>query len=118
VRVAVTGLPSGQPSSPTERRVDAGKLADMNAFLAHMPIPQGADVDPAAAARGKKVFVSQRCIDCHQIAPQKPLPNALVDLKTLCPAYKLEVLGDQIPPFASLANSPSVYDDKLVGRRQ
>jgi hypothetical protein len=114
VRVTETGLPPGHANSPTGRRLDSRKLADMNAFLADLPIPQGADVDPAAAARGKQVFVSQRCIDCHQIDPQKPLPNMLVDLKTLWPAYKPEVLGYRMPPFAPLANSPGVYDDKLV----
>src|SRR5262249_26361032 len=76
--------------------------------------PQGADVDPAAAARGKQVFVSQHCIDCHEIDPQKHLPYMLVDLATLWPAYKPEVLGYRMPPFAPLANSPGQYDDKLV----
>ena len=90
------------------------ELADMAAYLADLPIPQGADVDPAAAARGKQVFVSQRCIDCHEIDPQKHLPYMLVDLATLWPAYKPQVLGYRMPPFAPLANSPGQYDDKLV----
>jgi mono/diheme cytochrome c family protein len=114
VRVTETGLPPGNATSPTGRRVDAGRLADMNAYLADLPIPQGADVDRAAAARGKEVFVSQRCIDCHETDPEKPLPYTLVDLETLWPAYKPEVLGYRMPPFAPLANSPGVYDDKLV----
>ena len=114
VQVTETGLPPGRSTSPTGRRVDAGKLADMAAYLADLPIPQGADVDPAAAARGKQVFVSQRCIDCHQMDPQKPLPYMLVDLAKLWPAYKPEVLGYRMPPFAPLANSPGQYDDKLI----
>lgn len=114
VRAAETGLPPGHAGSPTGRRLDAGKLADMNAYLADLPIPQGAEVDPAAAARGKQVFVSQSCIDCHQIDPQKPLPYMLVDLARLWPAYKPEVMGYRMPPFAPLANSPGTYDDKLV----
>ena len=114
VRPTETGLPPGHVHNPTGRRLDNGKLADMNAYLADLPIPQGADVDPAAAARGKQVFVSQRCIDCHRIDPQKPLPFMLVDLKTLWPGYKPELVGYRMPPFAPLANSPGTYDDKLV----
>lgn len=114
VRATETGLPPGHAGSPTGRRLDPGKLADMNAYLADLPIPQGADVDPAAAARGKQLFVSQGCIDCHQADPQKPLPYMLVDLARLWPAYKPEVMGYRMPPFAPLANSPGTYDDKLV----
>ncbi len=114
VRVTETGLPPGHAASPTGRRVDSGKLADMAAYLADLPIPQGANVDPAAAARGKQVFLSQRCIDCHQMDPQKHLPYMLVDLAALWPAYKPEVLGYRMPPLAPLVNSPGTYDDKLI----
>src|SRR5262245_27741539 len=55
VQVPVTGLLLGRSPSARGRRVDAGALADMARYLPDLPLPQGGDVDPGAAARGKEV---------------------------------------------------------------
>ncbi|MBZ5711680.1 hypothetical protein K7C98_20765 [Nannocystis pusilla] len=114
VHVTEHGLPPGHATSPTGRRVDAKKLADMNAYLADLPIPAGAKVDPAAAARGKQVFLAENCTDCHNVDPLEPLPYMLVDLRALWPGYLPKELLVRKPPLVPIADSPGTYDDKLV----
>jgi DNA-binding beta-propeller fold protein YncE len=45
--------------------LDAGGVNDLVAYMHAMPAPRRPTVDPAAVARGKRVFEQKGCDDCH-----------------------------------------------------
>ncbi|MFC3711663.1 hypothetical protein ACFOMD_03720 [Sphingoaurantiacus capsulatus] len=119
-----TGLTPGVPASPTGRRVDETRLRDLNAYLISLPSPRRpADVDTAAAARGRIVFrtlaVSDggNCTTCHQVDPNRFVPPNVIPMPTIYPAYTPAVLAQRMPPQTPIQNSDGpnpFFDDKHI----
>ena len=65
----------GSEDAPVGVRVDETKLIAMNAYLASLQAPRGANVDPAAYARGKAAFVSTGCTNCHNANQARACAN-------------------------------------------
>jgi cytochrome c2 len=104
----------GAPESPVGLRVDEQKLLDMNAYLAGLPAPRGAQVDVVAADRGREMF-RRSCTACHNVDQSKAVPAILADLKTLWPAYAplpAGVRGDG--KLSTILNAPGTFDDKMI----
>ncbi|MCA1661909.1 MAG: hypothetical protein LC648_07030 [Novosphingobium sp.] len=112
VRAAVGGT-IGTDETQVRRRVDNRKLFDMSAYISALPAPRGANVDPAAFARGREVFRA-KCTACHNVDQSKPVPPLIVSLKQLWPAYRPIVMMPRVGKLGPVQNSPGTYDDKLV----
>ena len=87
----VTGYPyvqarlngkEGLNEARTGRQVVEKKLFDMNAYTNSLPAPKGAEVEKAAASRGRELF-SQSCTTCHNLNQSKPLAAIIFELKTI-----------------------------------
>jgi mono/diheme cytochrome c family protein len=113
VKASKTGSKPGEGRSPIGLRVDEQKLLDLNAYLVSLPAPKGATVDDAAFKRGREQFQAD-CARCHNADQAKPVPAALVDLKTLWPAYTPQVIARREPPLDAVQNSPGTFDDKMI----
>lgn len=103
----------GENASPTGRQVDEKKLFDMNAYTNSLPAPKGAEVDRAAANRGRELF-QQSCTTCHNVDQSKSLPLIVFDLKTVWPGYQPTIIAERKPPKTPVQNAPGIYDDKFV----
>ncbi len=104
----------GVPHTPVGRLVDIGQVRDLTAYVFALPAPRGAQVNAQAAARGRAIFTKQ-CTSCHNADQSKPVPNTLVDLKTLWPGYTglpVGLRGDKAQ--STILNSLGTYDDKMV----
>ncbi len=112
VRASV-GHKVGAQASPVGRRVDDQKLIDMNAYLDSLQAPKGAKVDDATFARGKEAFRGNNCTNCHNVDQSKAVPTMLVDMKTIMPDYRPEILF-QRPPLSPVQNSSGTFDDKMI----
>ena len=118
----VTGYPfvnarkAGKPGDPATLvglRVDEQKLADMTAYLESLQAPKGAEVDAKASADGRKLFAAN-CTACHNVDQSKPVRATLVDMKTIWPGYKPEVIAKRKAPLDPIQNAPGTFDDKMV----
>jgi len=103
----------GELSNLVGRRVDNGKLLDMNAYLDALPAPRGARVSAAAAKRGMALFRAN-CTGCHNVDQSGPVPTALVRMEEIMPGYKPEILGKRQPPLSPVQNAPGTFDDKMI----
>jgi len=112
VQAAMHGKP-GELSNLVGRRVDNGKLLDMNAYLDALPAPRGAKVSAATAKRGMALFRTN-CTGCHNVNQSGPVPTALVRMEEIMPGYKPEILGRRQPPLSPVQNSPGTFDDKMI----
>ena len=121
-QTGVTGFPyvkaekKGKPGDPDAllaRRVDNRELLDLNAYLASLPAPKGAEVDREVVARGRELFRSN-CTNCHNVDQSKPVPPLVVDLKTIWPGYKPVIVANRQPPLSPIENAPGIYDDKMI----
>ncbi len=112
VKAAITGN-AGEEATPVGRRVDDKKLSDLNAYTDSLQAPKGAQVDLAAASRGRDVF-SRNCTSCHNLDQSKPVPPMLIDMKTIWPGYNPVVIAQRQPPLSPVQNSPGTFDDKMI----
>ncbi|MEP6633774.1 MAG: c-type cytochrome [Luteimonas sp.] len=114
----VTAKAQGKPGeevNPIGLRVDDTKLLDMNAYLASLPAPHGAQVDARSAARGREVFRTAGCTGCHNVDQGKRVPSFLVPMKTIFPGDNPVTLAQRMPPLNPVLNTPdSIYDDKMA----
>jgi len=125
----VTGpFPLGQASPPanpalagTEEfplgvRVDNTKLLDMNAYLFALPAPRGATVDQQASARGRELFLTRGCTDCHNVDQSRFVPTFIVPMRTIFPGDNPRVLlASRMPPLNPILDTPGViFDDKMA----
>jgi mono/diheme cytochrome c family protein len=110
---ATTGYKVGDPASPVGRRVDEQKLADLRAYLEELPAPAGARVDPAVAARGRQVFVTN-CASCHNADQSKPVQRTLIEMNRIWPGYHPTVLAPRSPPLDPIQNATGTFDDKMI----
>lgn len=122
----VNAAPHPEPGSlaaPLGVRVDNGKLLDLNAYLVSLPAPAGAEVDAALAARGREVFRTVGCTDCHNVDQSLPVPSFIVPMATIYPGDDPVILAQREPPLNPIMNTPptavagtppSVFDDKMA----
>ncbi len=110
---ATAGYKVGDPASLVGRRVDEQKLADLRAYLESLPAPRGANVSPAMATRGRRVFAAN-CSSCHNPDQGKPVQSNLVAMNTIWPGYRPTVLATRDPPLDPIQNAPGTFDDKMI----
>ncbi len=94
-------------------RVDEKKLLDLNAYLASLPAPKGAQVDATILARGREIFRAN-CTTCHNVDQSKPVPPMVVEMKTIWPGYKPKVAAQRPAPLSPIQDSPGIFDDKVI----
>ena len=105
----------GSEDAPLGIRVDNTKLLDMNAYVVSLPAPEGAQVDDMVAARGRALFRTAGCTDCHNVDQSKPVPAFIVPMKTIFPGDKPVVLAQRTPPLNAVMDTPGVFfDDKMA----
>ncbi len=114
----VKAAPHAKPGSedaPVGVRVDNTKLLAMNAYLAHLQAPPGAEVDSKAAARGRQLFRTVGCTGCHNVDQGKPVPITVLPMKRIFPGDAPMVLAQREPPLNPVENTPaSIFDDKMA----
>ncbi len=105
----------GTEDAPLGIRVDDAKLLAMNAYLAHLEAPRGAEVDADAAKRGREMFRTAGCTACHNVDQGKPVPAMMVPMNTIFPGDAPVTLAQREPPLNPVLNTPnSIFDDKMA----
>ncbi|MBA2303027.1 MAG: hypothetical protein H0W08_10375 [Acidobacteria bacterium] len=105
----------GSEDAPVGVRVDHTKLIAMNAYLARLQSPDGAEVEGDAAARGRQLFRTVGCTGCHNVDQGKPVPITIVPMKTIFPGDAPVILAQREPPLNPVQNTPaSFFDDKMA----
>lgn len=105
----------GDEASPIGLRADNTKLLDLNAYLVSLPAPRGARVDARTAARGREVFRTAGCTDCHNVDQGKRVPSFIVPMKAVFPGDNPVVLAQRTPPLNPIMNTPgAIFDDKMA----
>ena len=105
----------GTEEAPLGYRVDNAKLLDLNAYLAHLEAPPGAHVDATVAARGREVFRTAGCTNCHNVDQGRPVPANILPMKQVFPGDNPVTLAQREPPLNPVMNTPdSIFDDKMA----
>ena len=121
-QTGVTGFPYvkaqkkgkvGDPDALLAHRVDDQKLLDLSAYLASLPAPKGAAIEPKLVAQGRAIFTAN-CTNCHNVDQSLPVPPLIIDLKTMWPAYKPVTVAERQAPMTPIQNSPGIFDDKMI----
>lgn len=119
----VTGYPfvtahmqgkAGDPPTPTGKRVDEQKLRDLQAYVNSLQAPKGVVASAALVDKGRALFVSQKCTDCHNTNQGIAVQSKLVPMNTIWPAYAPKVLAQRKPPLSPIQNAPGTFDDKMI----
>ena len=114
VKAAPHPMP-GSEDAPVGLRVDNTKLIALNAYLARLQAPAGAEVDAHSAARGRQLFRTVGCTGCHNVDQSKPVPITIIPMKTIFPGDAPVVLAQREPPLNPVENTPaSFFDDKMA----
>lgn len=105
----------GTEEAPLGIRVDNTKLLDMNAYLAGLHAPKGAQVDSASASHGGQVFRTAGCTGCHNADQGRPVPNVVLPMKAVFPGDNPTVLAQREPPLNPVMDTPgNTFDDKMA----
>lgn len=105
----------GSEDAPLGIRVDNVKLLDLNAYLASLPAPKGAEIDEKAAAHGRELFRTVGCTGCHNVDQSRPVPSLIVPMKQIFPGDNPTVLAQREPPLNAVQDTPDVtFDDKMA----
>ena len=105
----------GSEDAPVGVRVDEPKLIAMNGYLASLQAPRGANVDPAAYARGKTAFVSTGCTNCHNASQGRAVPTTIHAMAVIWPGDKPVTLAMRAPPLNPVVNTvDGIFDDKMA----
>ncbi|MBC7840997.1 MAG: hypothetical protein H7099_01720 [Gemmatimonadaceae bacterium] len=114
----VKAAPHAKPGSedaPIGLRVDEATLLALNAYLAHLIAPVGAPADAQVYARGRQIFRTAGCTDCHNVDQGKPVPTFIVAMKRIFPGDNPVVLAQRMPPLNDVLNTAeSIFDDKMA----
>ena len=120
----VTGYPfvkaaphpkAGMEDAPLGVRVDNASLLNMNAYLADLEAPPGGKVDEQAADRGRELFRTTRCTDCHNVDQSKLVPAFILPMKRIFPGDAPVVLAQRMPPLNPVQDTPGeLFDDKMA----
>lgn len=105
----------GSEEAPVGLRVDNEKLLDLNAYLASLPAPQGANVDAQVGARGRQVFRTSGCTSCHNADQSRPVPAFIVPMMKIFPGDNPVTLAQRMPPLNPVLDTPGFFfDDKMA----
>lgn len=105
----------GSEDAPIGIRVDNAKLLALNAYLAGLEAPRGAEADPRATAQGRQLFRTVGCTGCHNVDQGKPVPAFVLPMKRIFPGDKPVTLAQRMPPLNPVMNTPdSIFDDKMA----
>ncbi|RZL12688.1 MAG: hypothetical protein EOO62_10390 [Hymenobacter sp.] len=104
----------GDPPTPTGKRVDEQKLRDLQAYVNSLQAPKGVVANAALVEKGRALFVSQKCTDCHNTNQGIAVQSKLVPMNVIWPAYAPKVIAQRKPPLTPIQNSPGTFDDKMV----
>jgi len=118
VQASAPGNPAlaGSEDFPLGVRVDNTKLIDMNAYLFALQAPKGATVDQQASARGRDLFLTRGCTDCHNVDQGRFVPTFIVPMKRIFPGDNpMVLLPARMPPLNPILDTPGVFfDDKMA----
>jgi len=105
----------GSEEAPAGIRVDNTKLLDMNAYLSGLTAPPGESGDARAVNRGREVFRSVGCTQCHNVDQTKRVPSFVVPMKTIMPGDNPVTLAQRMPPLNPVLDTPNYFfDDKMA----
>lgn len=105
----------GSEEAPVGSRVDNAKLLDLNAYLVSLPAPDGANVDNQVIARGRQLFRTSGCTECHNVDQSRPVPSFIVEMKKIFPGDRPVVLAQRMPPLNPVMDTPGFFfDDKMA----
>lgn len=105
----------GSLEAPLGLRVDNAKLLDLNAYLAGLPAPEGAQVDAQVVARGRETFRTVGCTECHNVDQSKFVPPFIIEMKTIFPGDNPMILAQRTPPLNPVQDTPGFFfDDKMA----
>ena len=114
----VKASPHPQPGSeeaPIGVRVDNQKLLDLNAYLVSLPAPKGVKGDGKMISRGRELFRTSGCTNCHNVDQSKPVPAFIVPMNKIFPGDNPMTLAPRMPPLNPILNTPgSIFDDKMA----
>jgi mono/diheme cytochrome c family protein len=118
VQAAPPGDPAlaGTEGFPLGVRVDNAKLNDMNAYLFGLAAPAGMAGDAASIGRGRALFQTTGCTDCHNVDQARFVPTFIVPMKTIFPGDNpVVLLPARMPPLNPILNTPgNIFDDKMA----
>ena len=105
----------GSEDAPLGIRVDETKLRDLNAYLASLPAPRGAKVSAQLSDKGRELFRTVGCTNCHNVDQSKFVPPFLIPMKTIFPGDNPKTLAQREPPLNPvLDTSGTFFDDKMA----
>ena len=104
----------GDPPTPTGKRVDEQKLRDLQAYVNSLQAPKGMITSAATVAKGRALFVSEKCTECHNTNQGIAVQSKLVPMNVIWPAYAPKVLAQRKPPLTPIQNAPGTFDDKMI----
>ena len=106
----------GSEEAPTGVRVDNQKLLDMNAYLNSLPAPPGVVASADAVTRGRTLFRTGTCVNCHNVDQGKPVPAFIAAMKDVFPGDNpVVLLAQRDPPLNPILNTvASIFDDKMA----
>jgi hypothetical protein len=120
----VTGYPfvnaaphpdSGGQAAPLGSRVDEAKLRQLSAYLENLPDPKGAEPTEGAEARGRELFATAGCTDCHHLDQAEPVRDTVLPMKQVWPGDDPKVLAQRTPPLNPVMDTPgNPFDDKMA----
>jgi len=84
VKASISPNP-GTEDAPLGILMDNQKLLDLNAYLAGLQAPAGAQVDGQSSTHGRQVFRTAGCTGCHNVDQSKPVPTFIVAMKKFSP---------------------------------
>lgn len=113
VRPSTTGKP-GSEDTLLGIRVDEQKLLDLNAYLVSLPAPAGERGD-ALIARGRELFRSTGCTECHNVDQSKRVPSVIIPMNTIFPGDNPVTLAPRMPPLNPIMDTGgNPFDDKMA----
>ena len=105
----------GTEEAPLGLRVTNATLLNLNAYLARLQAPDGADVDGRVATRGRQTFATSGCTECHNLSQAKFVPPFIVEMKRVFPGDNPVTLAPREPPLNPVVNTvASIFDDKMA----
>ncbi len=96
-------------------RVDNTKLVDLSAYVISLPAPSGAKVASRDFRRGRQLFRTIGCTECHNVDQSKAVPSFIVPMKKIFPGDNPVILAQRDPPLNPIQDTPgSYFDDKMA----
>ncbi|HXH32605.1 MAG TPA: hypothetical protein VNJ01_17540 [Bacteriovoracaceae bacterium] len=97
--------------------VDNGILQSMASYVEGLRAPPGVVKDAQAVARGREHFVGTEfgCTTCHNADNSQPVPQNVIDMKTIFPGDMPKVLATRDAPAGPVSDTPkNTFDDKMI----